>query len=98
MRLRGSGRVAFQWQQRRGQAPFAGTARRVAKPPCGENQSAEAVQLGAKQIVRPISQPEFAAGFARRILRAVFPKMSAPDEQLAGAWLKSMVRKSRKAG
>ena len=82
---------------KRGQAPFAGTARRVLRTngACPlfvlcENQSAETVQLGDEQIVRPVSQPEFAAGFARRILRVVFPKMPRPDEQLAGAWPKSM--------
>ena len=55
-----------------------------------EHQSVEAVQVAGREIIRPVSQPEFAAGFARRILRTVFPKMSGPEEQLARVWLKSI--------
>ena len=82
---------------KRGQAPFAGTARRVlrANGACPlfvlcENQSAETVQLGAEQIVRPV----LAAGVRRRLCppdpEGGISEMPAPDEQLAGAWLKSM--------
>jgi hypothetical protein len=56
----------------------------------GENQSAEAAQVGARPIVRRVSQPEFAARFARRIARPVFANLPAPDGEVAGAWLKSI--------
>jgi hypothetical protein len=48
------------------------------------------VPAGATQTVRRFSQPDLADGFARRIVRPVFSKMSAADELLAGVWLKRL--------